>query len=76
MTKKKKKKESNTSRNQTLAMVIYKYDHPSPLLQWSSNEQALVRTEQWLYPFQVQLENPRAFCTQLSKKYILQFFNL
>lgn len=42
----------------------------------SLNEQALVRTEQWLYPFQVQLEKPRAFRTLLSKKYILQFFNL
>lgn len=57
-------------------MVIHKYNHPPPLLQWSSNEQALVRTEGWLYPFLVQLERPRASRTMLPKKYILQPFDL
>lgn len=55
-----------------LAMGIYKYDHPAPLARWSLNEEALVRTEKWLYPLQVQLEKPRAFRTPLPKKYILQ----
>lgn len=38
-----------------LAVGIYKYDHPAPLARWSLNEEALVRTEKWLYPLQVQL---------------------